>query len=148
MKKNGIINPELIRALTDLGHFDSFVICDMGFPIPPDAVRIDLTFVPGEPEFLKVLKACLNEVAVQEMTMLEGISEANPELHTEIRGRVHNQELEYISLPDFREKAKGAKFYIRTGETKPCSNMYLVSASGVKERVDKYNIEFGMEEDS
>ena len=79
---------------------------------------------------------------------LEGISEANPGLHTEILGMVHNQELEYISLPDFREKAKGAKFYIRTGETKPCSNMYLVSASGVKERVDKYNIEFGMEEDS
>ena len=51
MKKNGIINPELIRALTDLGHFDSFVICDMGFPIPPDAVRIDLTFVPGEPVY-------------------------------------------------------------------------------------------------
>ena len=22
MKKNGIINPELIRALTDLGHFE------------------------------------------------------------------------------------------------------------------------------
>ena len=109
MKKNGIINPELIRALTDLGHFDSFVICDMGFPIPPDAVRIDLTFVPGEPEFLKVLKACLNEVAVQEMTMLEGISEANLELHTEILGMVHNQELEYISLPDIWSRLPESK---------------------------------------
>ena len=48
MKKNGIINPELIRALKDLGHFDSFVIYDMGFPIPPDAVRSDLPFVPEE----------------------------------------------------------------------------------------------------
>ena len=142
MKKDGIINPKLIYELTNLGHFDSFVICDMGFPIPADAVKIDLTFTAGNPEFLPVLEACLNEVVVQKMVLLDGIKAANENLHKKILEMVHNQEIEYVSLPEFRGKAKEeAKFYIRTGETKPCSNIMLVSASGVKERVERYDIE-------
>lgn len=141
MKKSGIINPELIRELAGLGHFDSFVICDMGFPVPIDAVKIDLTLIAGQPEFLTVLKACLQEVVVQEMILMEGIEDVNKGLHKEILDMVHNQDISYLSLSKFREKAKEAKFYVRTGETKPCSNIYLVSASGVKERVEKYNIE-------
>lgn len=140
MKKTGIINPELIRELTGLGHFDSFVICDMGFPVPRDGIKIDLTLVEGQPRFLPVLKACLGEVVVQELVLLDGIKEANKELHGHILDMVHNQEIYYVSLPQFREKAREAKFYIRTGETMPCSNILLVSASGVRERVDKYNI--------
>ena len=141
MKKNGIINPDLIYQLTNLGHFDSFVICDIGFPIPEGKAKIDLTFIPGHPEFLPVLKACLKEVVVQEMVLLDGIKTANEELHQEILGMVHNQDISYVDLPGFREKAmKEAKFYIRTGETRPCSNIMLVSASGVEERVQKYDI--------
>ena len=140
MKKSGIINPELCEALASLGHFDSFVICDMGFPIPAGAKRIDLTLVAGCPRFLPVLKACLREVVVQEMVMMDGIAEANKPLHQEILGMVHNQELRYLSLPDFRSQARDAKFYIRTGETAPCSNICLVSASGVQTRVEQYDI--------
>lgn len=142
MKKSGIINPQLAFELANLGHFDSFVICDMGFPIPREAVKIDLTLVAGVPEFLPVLKACLSEVAVQEMMLLDGIKTANSALHDDIMLLVHNQDLRYVPLPAFREEAmRDAKFYIRTGELRPCSNIRLVSASGVAERVKKYNIE-------
>ena len=140
MKKRGIINPELLAALTSLGHFDSFVICDMGYPIPKDAQRIDLTLTAGTPHFMPVLKACLNEVVVQEMSLMDGIKSANVSLHEKILGMVHNQDICYLGFPEFREKAKDARFYIRTGETAPCSNIYLVSASGVQERVEKYDI--------
>lgn len=34
MKRSGILNEQLMKELTGLGHFDGFVICDMGFPIP------------------------------------------------------------------------------------------------------------------
>lgn len=142
MKKHGIINPELAHALTSLGHFDSFVICDMGFPIPDGARRIDLTLTAGVPHFLPVLKACLNEVVVQEMVLMDGVKTANVSLHEEIMGMVHNQEVDYVSLPEFRRRAADAKFYVRTGETAPCSNIYLVSASGVQSRVEQFNIEF------
>ena len=63
MKKKGIINPDLAYALADLGHMDSFVICDMGFPIPKDAKRIDLSVVAGMPEFLPVLKLSLIHIS-------------------------------------------------------------------------------------
>jgi len=141
MKKSGIINPALSYALADLGHFDSFVICDMGFPIPRDAQRIDLSLVAGVPRVMPVLKACLNEVVVQELALLDGIKTANPGLHQELLALVHNQEVRYLTLPEFREAAKEAKVYIRTGETMPCSNILLVSASGVAERVERYDIQ-------
>lgn len=140
MKKSGIINPDLARELAALGHYDAFVICDMDFPIPRDAVRIDLTLVAGVPRFLPVLRACLREVAVQEMVLLEGIKTANPELDQAIGALRTHQELRYVSLPEFRNQAKGAAFYVRTGETLPCSNIYLVSASGVAERAAYYDI--------
>ena len=142
MKKSGIINSELSAALASLGHFDSFVICDMGFPIPKDAHRIDLTLTAGVPHFLPVLKACLNEVVVQEMVLMDGVKTANVPLHEELMRMVHHQDIGYVSLPEFRGRAKDAKFYLRTGETAPCSNIYLVSASGVQERVEKYDISF------
>ena len=34
MKKNGLLNAELMGELTKLRHQDKFVICDIGFPIP------------------------------------------------------------------------------------------------------------------
>ncbi len=144
MKKSGIINPELIKSLTELGHFDSFVICDMGFPIPKHAQRIDLSLLPGYPKLIPVLKACLGEVVVQEMVMLDGVETANEELYKEVTELVHNQEMRYVNLTEFRKMADDAKFFVRTGEDAPCSNIYLVSASGVKERVEKYNIDVGM----
>lgn len=141
MKKSGIINPEMIRCLAELGHFDSFVICDMGFPIPKNAERIDLSLLPGYPKIMPVLKACLGEVVVQEMVMLEGVETANGELYKEVKDLVHNQEVRYENLSEFRKMAESAKFFVRTGEDMPCSNIFLVSASGVKERVEKYNID-------
>lgn len=140
MKKSGIINPSLARELASLGHFDSFVICDMGFPVPRDAVRIDLTLVAGMPRFLPVLRACLQEVAVQEMVLLDGVKTANPELHQAVEALRTHQDLHYLSLPEFRDRARTASFYVRTGETLPCSNILLVSASGVAERVAYYDI--------
>ena len=142
MKKNGIINPELAYALADLGHMDSFVICDMGFPIPEGVKKIDLTLTAGIPEFMPVLKACLNEVAVQHIALMEGVKTDNKKLNDEINSMRHNQDIEYMSFDDFREKVRNARFFIRTGETKPCSNIYLTSASGVLERVEKYDISF------
>ena len=142
MKKTGIINPELAYVLADLGHMDSFVICDMGFPIPKDAIKIDLSLTAGIPEFMPVLKACLNEVAVQSIILMDGIKTANKKLNDDINRIRHNQDIEYLSFSDFREKVKDAKFFIRTGETRPCSNIYMVSASAALERVEKYDISF------
>ena len=51
---------------------------------------------------------------------------------------VHNQEVGYLSFADFREKVKDAKFFIRTGEKRPCSNIFMVTSSGAEERAVSY----------
>lgn len=141
MKKNGIINARLIEEIAGLGHFDTFVICDSGFPIPRDAFKIDLALINGIPSFMQTLKAVLGDVIVQKVTLMDGIKEANPYLHSEICSLMVRQEIEYLSFNDFRTLSKNVKFFIRTAEYTPCANMILVSASGVEERAVKYNIE-------
>ena len=73
---------------------------------------------------------------------MEGVVSSNEYLHDQILHMVHNQELGYLSFEDFREKVKDAKFFIRTGEKRPCSNIFMVTSSGAEERVAKYDISF------
>ncbi len=140
MKKSGILNARLMEEITALGHFDTFVICDMGFPIPRDAVKIDLTLIKGIPTFMQTLNAVLNEVIVQKVFLIQRIKEANKELDVKICGLLTRQEIEYLNFEDFRTACKDAKFFVRTAEHLPCSNILMVTASGVQERVEQYDI--------
>jgi D-ribose pyranase len=36
MKKNGIINSELVRVIAEMGHKDGLTIADCGLPIPEE----------------------------------------------------------------------------------------------------------------
>jgi D-ribose pyranase len=140
MKKNGILNAKLMEVITELGHFDSFVICDMGFPIPKDALKIDLALEKGTPSFMQTLKAILREVVVQEATLMEGIKIHNPKTYDEILAILTKQTINYCDMDGFRKTATPANFYVRTGEFLPCSNIILVSASGVDARVQQYDV--------
>lgn len=44
MRPDRILHPELAAALATLGHTDIILVTDAGFPIPPQAKRIDLGF--------------------------------------------------------------------------------------------------------
>ncbi len=140
MKKQGILNAELAYELTRLGHFDAFVICDIGFPIPNDAHTIDLTLTRGIPTFLQTLKAVCREVIVQGITLMDAAPTANPALDTLVKAVFKRQDFAYTNFEEFRALAAKAKFFIRTGEDTPCSNMLLVSASGNLSRAERYDI--------
>ena len=62
MKKSGIINAELMKALTLARHGHMITICDAGFPIPKGEDIIDLSLTAGIPSFFDTLKAVLNEI--------------------------------------------------------------------------------------
>jgi D-ribose pyranase len=79
MKCKGVIHPELMEALTSLGHTDSFMLCDAGFPIPVGAQRIDLALTPGVPSFRACLNSILQEVIVEAFSMAEEMKTYNPE---------------------------------------------------------------------
>ena len=141
MKKKGIINSDLMCEIARLGHFQTFMIADMGFPIPKGVKVIDLALVRGVPSVRQVLNAVLEETVVQEIILMDKVTEANPDLERDVKKLLTAQDLNYISLDEFRERVLACNFVIRTAEDAPCSNILLVSASGVQSRVDMYNIE-------
>ena len=65
MKRGGLLNPELARAVASLGHGDLIVLADAGLPTPRAVERIDLAFAPGKPSLLDVLEAVLAEMEVE-----------------------------------------------------------------------------------
>ena len=80
MKKKGIINAEISSVLSYMGHTDRIAVADCGLPIPDETHRIDLAVRLGEPPFLSVLEALLDDMAVEEVLLAEEIKEQNPQL--------------------------------------------------------------------
>lgn len=141
MKKTGILNADLAYRMTQLRHMDHVVICDAGYPIPKDAVVVDVSLVEGLPTVPQVLKALVEDCAFQEFTVLAPMKEVNPEYYQLVTSLFRVQDRFELSMDAFRAKAaQTAKFFIRTGDTLPCSNIILMSASGVRERVIKYDV--------
>jgi len=131
MKKSGILNPFLMEGLTSLGHLDSVLICDAGFPVSKNANVVDISLVAGIPNFMQVLRAVLNEIIVEEYVVFDFMEKYNKEYYSEVKRLFAKQKAVECSMDDFRVKAENAKLVIRTGELLPASNIILVSASGV-----------------
>lgn len=84
MKKGTLLNAPLSAAITSMGHTDGLLICDAGYPIPPEAARIDLALTQGVPSFLQVLDAACKELFVERILLAEEIETVNPALHQQI----------------------------------------------------------------
>ena len=121
MKKSGLLNPELLAAIAELGHTDEFVVCDGGLPIPDGLPRIDLAYRPGMPPFLDVLEAIMAEVAAEGAVIAEEASD-------EVAGGIENLvgTAERMPHDDFKDRTYGAKFVVRTGEFTPYSNVIVI----------------------
>lgn len=143
MKKTGILNAELMYELTKLRHLDQLVICDAGFPVPKGATVVDVSLTAGIPTFMQTLKAVLNELIIEEYTIFDFMKEYNTEYYQELQKIFVNQKSNEVPMPEFIEASKEAKLFIRTGELKPASNILLVSATGVREMNQEYDVSFG-----
>ena len=54
MKKHGILNSDISRVLSYMGHTDRICIGDCGLPIPNETEKIDLALMKfGQPRFLE-----------------------------------------------------------------------------------------------
>ena len=103
MKKFGIINPRLMEALTALGHYDTFAVADVGMPLPRGAEIIDLSLVPGMPEFMPVLRAILHEVTVEKYTIFDTMKQHNPETWWDLQALLCRQERSECSMAEWIE---------------------------------------------
>lgn len=132
MKKKGILNSDISRVLSYMGHTDRIAIGDCGLPVPDEVERIDLAIDFGDPSFMKVLKAVSNDMAIEAIVLAEEIKTQNPEMLRQIEELFAGSEtgfcIEFVKHQTLKELTKECKAVIRTGENTPYANIILQSA--------------------
>lgn len=125
MKKIGIINSELSRLVSELGHTDTIVIADCGLPIPPGVKRIDLALRRGVPGYLETLETILEEMQVERYTLADEMKQESPELFERTKSTLDEAEVHIVSHEQFKILTGQAKAVIRTGECTAYANVIL-----------------------
>lgn len=129
MKKQGILNSDISRVLSYMGHTDCIAVGDCGLPIPGEVERIDLALEFGVPSFMDVLRVITKDMKVEKIVLAEEIREQNPKVLGEIKELFAGQELEtvFVSHTELKKQTRECKAVIRTGETTPYANIILQS---------------------
>lgn len=132
MKRNGIINADISRVMSYMGHTDTIAVGDCGLPIPDETERIDLALKLGVPSFMEVMEEIVKEMKIEKVVLAEEIKEENPEVLKAVLALVEKMdtacEVEYVSHVELKKRTKDCKAVIRTGETTPYANVILQSA--------------------
>lgn len=117
MLKGGILNPKLNYELSQVSHMDEVMICDAGMPVPPGVDRVDLEFIPGQPDIVTVLKEIVKTLTIQGVYLAEEIRQSSPDLdkqyHEIFRGIA---EIKYIPHVQIKTRSSRARVAIKTGE--------------------------------
>ena len=127
MKKKGILNREISRVLATMGHYDLLVVADAGLPIPIDADCIDLVVDKDIPTVLQILKLLSSELEVEEFYVAEEGNAINKSQYLAVEKIFPHASKISIPHSSLKEKVKGAKAVIRTGDFSPYSNVILSS---------------------
>lgn len=127
MKKTGILNSDIARVLSLLGHKDKIVICDCGLPIPDHVERIDISLELEVPRFIDVLNLVLRHQEVERVFLAKEIKDKNKEIHDEVLNSLQNINKTYVSHEEFKKLTNDCKAIIRTGEATPYANIILES---------------------
>ena len=127
MKKAGILNSDISRVLSYMGHTDTICVGDCGLPIPDEVERIDLALKFGVPSFMETLEVVVNDMKVEKIILAEEIKTQNPKVLGEIEALFAEQniEVEYVSHVELKALTCDCKAVIRTGETTPYANVIL-----------------------
>ena len=129
MKRAGILNSDISRVLSYMGHTDCICIGDCGLPIPDDVERIDLALAFGEPTFMRTLEIVAGDMKVEKIVLAEEIKTQNPNVLRQVEELFagQNVEVEFVSHVELKERTFDCKAVIRTGEITPYANIILQS---------------------
>ena len=129
MKRAGILNSDISRVLSYMGHTDWIAVGDCGLPIPEEVERIDLALKFGVPTFMETLTTLVEDMKVEKIVLAEEIKTQNPTVLQQIEELFagQNVEVEFVSHVELKEKTKDCKAVIRTGEITPYANIILQS---------------------
>lgn len=127
MKKSKVINSDISRVISQMGHFDKLSIGDAGMPVPMGVEKIDLAVDNGIPSFMEVLTNVLEELEVQKIYLAEEIKEMNPSVLNQIKDFLPNTEIAFIPHSEMKTELNNCHAFIRTGEMTPYANILLES---------------------
>ena len=127
MKRAGILNSEISRVLSYMGHTDCICIGDCGLPIPNETERIDLALAFGVPTFMQTLAVVAADMKIEKIVLADEIQSRNPAVLQQIEALFagQNVEVEFVSHVELKERTRDCKAVIRTGETTPYANIIL-----------------------
>lgn len=129
MKKAGILNSDISRVLSYMGHTDRIAIGDCGLPIPDEVERIDLALKFGVPTFMETLATVAGDMKIEKIILAEEIKQQNPQVLGQIEALFDGQSIEtqFVSHAELKALTHDCKAVIRTGETTPYANIILQS---------------------
>ncbi len=137
MKKNGILNGDLLKLIASAGHGDLIVVTDRGFPLPSGGSEvnvIDLGIAPGLPLFLDIVSLLSEELKIEKIIHAEESLDKCPDIISELKG-IFGADLPCRVVPHKRLKETAISGndrelgrvigFIRTGEFTPYANVIL-----------------------
>lgn len=127
----GVLSPELLKVLMEMGHGDEIVIADGNFPgasLAKNLIRLDghgAVEVLGA--ILKLFPLDTYEKPVYLMEKVQGDKVETPiwEEYKEIVSKYTDEEISYIERYEFYERAKKAYAVVMTGESALYANVLL-----------------------
>lgn len=130
MKGRGIIHPQLLRVLAEMGHTDTLVVADAGLPIPPEVERIDLGLTRGVPGFVETVAAIAGELTVESVVMAEEARHVSPHVVKAVMELFPSVPVRFVPHLELKAMTRSARAVVRTGEFTPYANVILQSGVG------------------
>lgn len=126
MKAKGILNKNLMTAITDMGHEQIIIIGDVGVPIVRSEQRIDLAIAEDLPTLEQVLRLVMDEMIYERVIVAEEQKMYNPKHFAAVEALSKRCKVETMPHADlFAEYIGKAKYIVRTGGFEPWGNVVL-----------------------
>ena len=103
MKKHGILHSELARIVAGMGHGDTLVICDSGYPIPHGRPVADVILTVNIPRILETLGVILSELHVESAIVTNEMVKISPHIFTGVREALAGIPIKKITHAQFKE---------------------------------------------
>lgn len=126
MKRDKLLNRDIIAEVAALGHTEYMCIADCGLPTPKGVRVIDISITAGAPSFLEVVDAVAQELVIESIILAQEIEAKNPNLSTAMHDRFGEGPISKVSHEELKRLTEKAKCIIRTGENSSYANVILV----------------------
>lgn len=128
MRRDGLLHPELLALVADLGHGQSLCVADPGLPVPEHVRTIQLAWTPGRPPMTDVVQVLLDELVAESAVTAQELDPASL-LGRRLRTILDRAGVPVESVPHeaLKQRLADCAAVVRTGEFTPYANVVLTA---------------------